>query len=93
MDLVVDDNELLRLYAGGPLGRPRVEVVEAESAEAALKVMQTHDGVRLLFTDIQMPGGRDGLDWRAKSMRVGRTSCSSDQTKRLASTFPTTVDL
>jgi two-component system, response regulator PdtaR len=35
-------------------------VVEANSAEAALKVMRTHDGVRL-FTDIRMPG-RDGLD-------------------------------
>jgi two-component system, response regulator PdtaR len=60
--LVVDDNELLRLHAGGLLADHGFEVVEAESAEAALKVMQTHDGVRLLFTDIQMPGGRDGLD-------------------------------
>ena len=59
--LVVDDNELLRLYAGGLLADHGFEVVEADSAEAALKVMQTHDGVRLLFTDIQMPG-RDGLD-------------------------------
>jgi two-component system, response regulator PdtaR len=60
--LVVDDNELLRLYAGGLLTDHGFEVVEADSAEAALKVMQSRDGVRLLFTDIQMPGGRDGLD-------------------------------
>jgi CheY-like chemotaxis protein len=59
--VVVDDNELLRLYAGGLLEDHGFEVVEADSAEAALKVMQSRDGVRLLFTDIQMPG-RDGLD-------------------------------
>ena len=58
--LVVDDNELLRLYAGGLQADRGFEVVEADSAEAALKVMRTHDGVRL-FTDIRMPG-RDGLD-------------------------------
>ena len=58
---LVVDNELLRLYAGGLLADHGFEVVEAASAKAALKVMQTHDGVRLLFTDIQMPG-RDGLD-------------------------------
>jgi two-component system, response regulator PdtaR len=58
---VVDDNNLLRLYAGGLLVDHGFEVVEADSAEAALKVMRTHNGVRLLFTDIRMPG-RDGLD-------------------------------
>jgi two-component system, response regulator PdtaR len=59
--LVVDDNDLLRLYAGGLLADHGFEVVEADSAEAALKVMRTHNGVRLLFTDIQMPG-RNGFD-------------------------------
>jgi CheY-like chemotaxis protein len=72
--LVVDDNELLRLYAGGLQADRGFEVVEADSAEAALKVMQTHDGVRLLFTDIQMPVVMDWT-WPAKSTRVGRTSC------------------
>ncbi len=59
---MVDDNELLRLYAGGLLADHGFEVVEADSAEAALKVMQSRDAVRLLFTDMQMPGGRDGLE-------------------------------
>jgi two-component system, response regulator PdtaR len=59
--LVVDDNNLLRLYAGGLLVDHGFEVVGADSAEAALKVMRTHNGVRLLFTDIRMPR-RDGLD-------------------------------
>jgi two-component system, response regulator PdtaR len=71
--LVVDDNELLRLYAGGLLADHGFEVVEGDSAEAALKVMQTHDGVRLLFIDIRCPVAMDWT-WRARSMRVGRTS-------------------
>ena len=71
---LVVDNELLRLYAGGLLADHGFEVVEAASAKAALKVMQTHDGVRLLFTDIQMPVVMDWT-WPAKSTRVGRTSC------------------
>jgi hypothetical protein len=31
-------------------------VVEAANADAALKLLETRDDVRLLFTDIQMPG-------------------------------------
>jgi CheY-like chemotaxis protein len=37
-------------------------VVEAENADAALKLLETRDDVRLLFTDIQMPGSCDGMD-------------------------------
>ena len=37
-------------------------VVEAANADAALKLLETRDDVRLLFTDIQMPGSCDGMD-------------------------------
>jgi CheY-like chemotaxis protein len=37
-------------------------VVEAENADAALKLLETRGDVRLLFTDIQMPGSCDGMD-------------------------------
>jgi CheY-like chemotaxis protein len=37
--LVVDDNELLRLYGGGLLADHGFEVVEADSAEAALMII------------------------------------------------------
>jgi two-component system, response regulator PdtaR len=60
--LVVDDEELLRLHAAGLLEEHGFTVIEAESAEAALKALETHDQVRLLFTDIQMPGALDGMD-------------------------------
>ena len=54
--LVVEDDELLRLYAAGLLEDHSFRVVEAESADAALKLLETRDDVRLLFIDIQMPG-------------------------------------
>jgi two-component system, response regulator PdtaR len=60
--LVVDDEELLRLFAAGLLEEHGFEVLEAETATAALKVLESHQDVRLLFTDIQMPGALNGMD-------------------------------
>jgi DNA-binding NtrC family response regulator len=62
MALVVDDEELLRLYAGGVLENHGFKVVEAENAAAALKFLEANSNVRLLFTDIQMPGKLNGMD-------------------------------
>jgi two-component system, response regulator PdtaR len=36
-------------------------VIEAENADDALKRLETRDDVRLLFTNIQMPGSCDGV--------------------------------
>lgn len=60
--LVVEDEELLRLNAADILEEQGYRVVEADNADAALKVLEARDDVRLLFTDIQMPGSLDGLD-------------------------------
>jgi CheY-like chemotaxis protein len=60
--LVVDDEELLRLHAAGLLEDHGFTVIEAENAEAALKALETHDQVRLLFADVQMPGALDEMD-------------------------------
>jgi CheY-like chemotaxis protein len=60
--LVTEDDELLRLNASELLEESGYTVVEADSAEEALKVMEARKDVRLLFTDIQMPPGSDGLE-------------------------------
>jgi CheY-like chemotaxis protein len=52
----------LRLYAADLLEEHGFEVVEAEDAASALSVMENRPDVRLLFTDIQMPGRFDGMD-------------------------------
>ena len=60
--LVTEDDELLRLYTSQLLEESGYTVVEADSAEEALKVMEARKDVRLLFTDIQMPPGCNGLE-------------------------------
>ena len=50
--LVVDDEEILRLFAAGLLEEHGFDVIGAENAAAALRVLKSHRDVRLLFTDI-----------------------------------------
>jgi len=59
--LVAEDSELMRLLASDILEEHGYTVVEADNAEEAIKVMENRKDVRLLFTDIQMPPGCDGL--------------------------------
>jgi CheY-like chemotaxis protein len=59
--LVVEDDALLRMVAADTLEENGFGVVEAANADAALKLLETRDDVRLLFTDIQMPGSCDGM--------------------------------
>ncbi len=37
-------------------------MVEADDAATALRILEGREDVRLLFTDVQMPGAIDGLD-------------------------------
>jgi CheY-like chemotaxis protein len=60
--LVAEDDDFIRLHASLLLEDSGYTVVEADSAEEALKVMEARKDVRLLFTDIQMPPGCDGLE-------------------------------
>jgi two-component system, response regulator PdtaR len=60
--LVAEDDVLLRLSASELLAESGYTVVEADSAEEALKMMEARNDARLLFTDIQMPPGCDGLE-------------------------------
>jgi len=64
--LVVEDEALLRLHAADLLEDAGFKVVEAENAADALQVMRTRPDVRVLFTDVQMPGPLDGMDLARK---------------------------
>ena len=56
--LVVDDEAHVRQLLGQAIRQAGHEVVEADSSDAALKVMEKRPA-DVVFTDIQMPG-RDG---------------------------------
>ena len=54
--LVVEDEALIRIWAADLLEEDGFSVIEAKDADAALKVLEARPDVRLLFTDVQMPG-------------------------------------
>jgi DNA-binding response OmpR family regulator len=60
--LVVEDETLIRFWAAGLLEENGFSVLEAENAEAALKVLESRPDVKLLFTDVQMPGSLNGME-------------------------------
>jgi len=59
--LVVDDEALLRLNATEAFRHVGCEAYEACQAEEALDMLERHPDISVLFTDINMPGKRDGM--------------------------------
>ena len=60
--LVAEDEDLVRLIATDILEECGFSVIEAENAEEALTVLEARPDVRLLFTDINMPGALNGIE-------------------------------
>ncbi|PZA13679.1 response regulator [Rhodopseudomonas palustris] len=59
--LVVEDEPLLRMNAVDMIEAAGYEVLEAGSADEAIEILEKRNDVRLVFTDIQIPGSMDGL--------------------------------
>jgi len=59
--LVVEDNEDVRELAETMLASAGYAVVSAPSGERALDLLDQGDAVDLVFTDVMMPGGMNGL--------------------------------
>lgn len=60
--LVVDDDVLERMGASSMFADAGYQVLEAGSGDAALRFFETNADIRLLFTDVSMPGATDGAD-------------------------------
>lgn len=58
--LVVEDEFLIRLTLAEALGDEGFEVLEAENADDALPLLRADPAIRLLLTDIQLPGALNG---------------------------------
>jgi two-component system, response regulator PdtaR len=59
--LIVEDEFLLRLVAAEFFGDAGFKVYEASNADEAIAVLELHDDIRAVFTDVNMPGSMDGL--------------------------------
>jgi DNA-binding NtrC family response regulator len=60
--LVVEDDPHVRELAAALLEETRLDVVEVESAEAALNCLRERDGeVAMIFADIRLQGAMDGV--------------------------------
>ena len=53
--LVVEDEPLVRQYSVAALTELGYRVMEADGAQAALRLLETHPEISLLFTDVVMP--------------------------------------
>ena len=60
--IVVDDDVLERMGASFMFSDAEYQVIEAGSADAALRIFETNTDIRLLFTDVSMPGTINGAD-------------------------------
>jgi CheY-like chemotaxis protein len=60
--LVVEDETLVRMVGTVMLEDAGYEVLEAGDADEALKILEGHQGIHLLFSDVDMPGSMNGLD-------------------------------
>ncbi|MBN1239188.1 MAG: PAS domain S-box protein [Gammaproteobacteria bacterium] len=60
--LLVEDEPAVRDVGSSVLRALGYNVLEAEAAQDALGVLDSHGGVDLLFTDIVMPGGMSGTE-------------------------------
>lgn len=59
--LVVEDEFLIRLHAVDMLEAAGFATIEATNADEAILILESRNDIRLVLTDIQMPGSMDGL--------------------------------
>jgi CheY-like chemotaxis protein len=59
--LIVEDEPLVRLDAVRAIEDAGFEVIEAANADEAIRILENRSDIRVVFTDIHMPGSKDGL--------------------------------
>lgn len=59
--LVVEDEVLIRMDIADQLSDEGYRVFEASNADEAVALLHSEPTIRILFTDIDMPGSMDGL--------------------------------
>ena len=59
--LIVEDETLIRWGAVKMAEDAGFEVLEAADADEAIEILESRNDIRVVFTDIHMPGSMDGL--------------------------------
>lgn len=59
--LVVEDETLVRLDLSSYLDQAGYNVLEAGSASEAIEILERDRSIRVVFTDVRMPGDMDGV--------------------------------
>jgi CheY-like chemotaxis protein len=59
--LIVEDEPILRMNAVDFIEEAGFQVVEAADADEAIQILERRPDIRIVLTDIQMPGSMDGL--------------------------------
>ncbi|MGC2199216.1 MAG: ATP-binding protein [Stellaceae bacterium] len=67
--LVVEDDADVRAYTVEMVGDLGYEVISAHNGRSALQLLDAHPGLRLLFTDVGLPGGMNGRQLADEAMR------------------------
>src|SRR3984893_8424442 len=72
--LIVEDEHLVRVTSADLLAEAGFEVLEAANADEALRILEATPVVRVVFTDVEMPGSLDGLGLAPVFAGAGRAS-------------------
>ena len=59
--LVVEDEPLLRMMAMDLVEDAGFQAIEAADADEAVTILETRTDIRIVFTDIDMPGSMNGM--------------------------------
>lgn len=59
--LVVEDEPIVRLFASDIIEDAGFEVLQAADANDAISTLEERSDIRVVFTDVDMPGGMDGI--------------------------------
>lgn len=59
--LVVEDHPLIRMSALALVNAGGFEGIEAQNADEAIAILEVRPDIRLVFTDVEMPGSMDGI--------------------------------
>ena len=94
--LVVEDEAFIRMSTVATLEDAGFSVLEAHNSADALRVLAGHEDVRIMVTDVRMPGAMDGLGLVARlqqerpmlqALVVSANACADDAFKAGAVAF------